>query len=121
MSTGDNLFVVDDHPSVRKALCRLLTAAGYHVEAYASCTEFLASGHACDEGCLVLDIMMTGMNGFALQEQLVAEGSPLAVIFITGHGDEHVLARAARAGVAGILQKPFEGQLLETIEAALNH
>ena len=66
--------IVDDDPSVRRGLGRLLRAAGYQVETFASAREFLEHGDLDGLGCLVVDVRMPGENGLDLQQMLAAQG-----------------------------------------------
>ena len=110
--------VVEDDPSFRRALRRLLNAAGFAVAAFASAEEFLASESAGATACLVLDVHLGGMSGFDLQQRLATAGVPIPAIFITAH-DDPVTRERARAGVA-YLQKPFrEAALIGAIHQAL--
>ena len=81
------VFIVDDDPSVRKSLARLVTAAGYGVEVFASAREFLARPVHDAPSCLVLDVRMPGLSGLDLQEALALAGHRWSIIFITGYGD----------------------------------
>ncbi|HTO98320.1 MAG TPA: response regulator [Myxococcales bacterium] len=109
--------VVDDDPSVRRGLRRLLRSAGYQVETFASAREFL-SRTGFDPACLVLDVSMPGQGGMHLRDALAAEERRIPIIFITGHGDPAMAARAMKAG-AQLLSKPFEEEmLLEAVEQA---
>ena len=115
------IAIVDDDPSLRRALHRLLRSAGYVVEGFASACEFLASGPSGRTACLVLDIRLGGMTGFELQERLAADRAPFPVIFMTAHDDAPTRARVQRAGVAGYLPKPFDAALLlSTIQGAVS-
>ena len=114
------ISVVDDDPSVRRALRRLLQSEGYAVEAFASAREFLDSSPVGRTACLVLDIRLDGMSGFELQERLVADRAPIPVIFITAHDDAQTRERAHHAGVAGYLPKPFDADpLLDAIRGVI--
>ena len=107
------ISIVDDDPSVRRALSRLVRLAGYAVETFASAREFLASAPRGRTACLVLDIHLNGgMSGFDLQERLVADGVTIPTIFITAHGDARTRERVKQSGVAGFLLKPFGDQAL---------
>jgi len=107
------ISIVDDDRSVRRALSRLVRLAGYAVESFASAREFLASASRGRTACLVLDIHLNGgMNGFDLQERLVADGVTIPTIFITAHGDARTRERVTQSGVAGFLLKPFGDQAL---------
>jgi FixJ family two-component response regulator len=120
IQTATVISVVDDDPSVRRALKRLLTSTGFEVMTFASAREFLFSGRHKEPGCLVLDIHLGGMNGFDLQADLAASGSTLPIIFITAHDDPQTRERAMRSGAVAYLRKPFDDEaLLEAILAAI--
>jgi len=113
------VFVVDDELSVRKSLSRLLKAAGFHVETFASATDFLQRGIEPSVSCLVLDMQMPELNGLELQTALGETDRCLPIIFITGHGDIPTSVRAMKAGATDFLAKPFhEKDLLDAIERA---
>ena len=121
-STRPLIAVVDDDVSVRRALARLLQAAGYHAETFADAEAFLAYPASHPPACLILDVRMPGMSGRELYDHLRAERRAIPTIFITGHGDSRMAARAVAAGAAGFLLKPFEDeQLLEAVEEAVAH
>jgi len=114
------IHVVDDDESVRGAMKRLLAAAGYGVQTYASAGEFLLHPPQDTPGCLLLDLRMPGPSGLDLQESLVRHGVRLPVIFFTGHGDLATGIRAMKAGAVDFLTKPVERKpLLAAIENAL--
>jgi RNA polymerase sigma factor (sigma-70 family) len=114
------VFVVDDDPSVRKALSRLLKSHGLAVESFASAGEFLMRPHYDGPGCLVLDLRMPGLNGLELQQQLAPKGYHLPIVFITGHGDLPASVKAMKAGAVDFLPKPFhDSELLAAIQQAL--
>jgi FixJ family two-component response regulator len=114
------VVVVDDEEPVRKALQRLLTAAGLTVRSFASAEEFLKSGQLRSTGCLVVDIRMPGMSGLDLLAELNRQHLPIPTIFITAHGDENLRMQAMRAGAVKFLSKPVDGATLLTgVQAAL--
>jgi FixJ family two-component response regulator len=106
------IAIVDDDPSVRRALNRLVRSAGYAVQTFASAHEFLDSlpGHRVD--CLVLDIHLNGISGFDLQERLAADQVGVPVVFISAHDDAPTRERIERSGAAGHLWKPVDEQAL---------
>lgn len=106
------IFVVDDDEAVRDALTLHLELAGLTVRPCASAAEFLAAADSGQPGCAVLDIRMPGMDGLALQQEMIRRGLTLPVIVITGHGDVPAAVRAFRAGAVDFLQKPFDEDLL---------
>ena len=112
--------IVDDDPSVCRALRRLLAAAGIEAATFPSAAAFLASGREHEPACLVLDIHLGGMTGFELQAHLAAAGSHVPIIFITAHDDLATRERAGRAGAVAYLPKPFdEAVLLGAIDRAI--
>jgi len=118
-STG-TIFVVDDEELVRRGLSRLLRAAGYRVETFASARAFLDRVTEADVGCLVLDVQMPDLNGLELQETLAQAGRSVPIVFITGHGDIPTSVRAMKAGALDFLSKPFdEKDLLAAIDRGL--
>ena len=106
------ISIVDDDPSVRRALGRLLQAVGYRVEVFASADEFLDSAPMGRIACLVLDVRLDGMSGLDLHERLAAERTRLPVIVITAHDDPTTRLRVQQAGAAAYLPKPFDGATL---------
>ncbi|ALP63707.1 response regulator transcription factor [Paraburkholderia caribensis] len=112
------VYVVDDDPSVRRALTRLVRSAGHEVEAYGSAREFL--GHACGErtpACVVLDVQLPDLSGLELQRELDAR---LPIVFLTGHGDIAMTVGAIKAGATDFLTKPVrDDDLLRAIDLAL--
>ena len=113
------VYLVDDDASVLKALRRLLSGAGWSVEAFSSPQEFLDRHRDDAPGCLVLDVAMPGLNGLELQEALDARGSLLPIIFLTGHGDIPMSVRAIKRGAVDFLTKPVDGEdLFAAIRAA---
>ena len=116
-----NVFVIDDDPSVRKALGRLLKSAGFQVEAFASADEFLEQFQPDSEpACVVLDVCMPGLSGLDLQRALAKRKTSLPIVFITGHGDIPTTVRAMKAGAVDFLPKPFNNQdLLAVVRQAI--
>ena len=106
------ISIVDDDFSVRRAVGRLVKAAGYAVETFATAHEFLDSFPSDRTACLVLDIHLNGMSRFDLEERLRAERVAIPIIFITAHDDAATRDRARGSGAAGYLAKPFDGQAL---------
>ena len=102
------VLVVDDDPSVRKSLSRLLESADYAVEVFASAGEFLARGPHPGPCCLVLDVKMPGLTGIQLQEMLAATGRRMSIVFVSGHADVPTSVKAMKAGAVDLLTKPVD-------------
>jgi len=118
--TDPIVFIVDDDDSVRKALSRLINSVGLNVETFASADDFLKRESHNGPACLVLDIRMPGLSGLDLQDELVAAGRTLPIIFVSGHGNIPLSVRAMKAGAVDFIEKPFEDQsLLDAINHSL--
>jgi len=115
------IYVVDDDASVCRALGLLLKSHGFNVETFTRAKDFLAFKHPKLLSCLISDIRLPNINGFALQEMMAQEGIVTPVIFITGHGDIPMSVKAMKAGAIDFLSKPFtDKQLLDAITLALS-
>lgn len=121
MNRTDNLvFVIDDDESVRKGLKRLLMANGYKAELFKSAAEFLARPPHTGAACLIVDVQMPGLNGIDLQDALIQRHREEQLVFITGHGNIPMCARAMKAGAVDFLPKPFKPrELLKCVQSAL--
>lgn len=112
--------VVDDDFSLRRALRRLITAAGFSVDTFESAEAFLSSHGDVDIGCLVLDVSLGSLSAFEVYDRLVASGCWVPVIFITGHDTPSNQARARAAGALAYLVKPFDEEpLVDAIHRAM--
>jgi FixJ family two-component response regulator len=119
-AAGTLVGIVDDDPSVRKGLARLVTAAGYRVEVFASAREFLARPQQEDPSCLLLDVRMPGLTGPELQEALAIAGRRMSIVFVSGHGDVVGSVKAMKGGAIDFLTKPVDArELLDAIERAV--
>ena len=109
------VIVVEDDPGMRQAMIRILGLGGFEPVAYA-CAEDLLAAH-CDAPplCMIIDVQLPGLNGFALHERLLALGRARPAIFISAFEESEARTNAARFG-ATFLPKPFSGTaLLETV------
>ena len=114
------VFVIDDDPSVRRAIRRLIGSVGLQVELFGSAKEFLHSRRPDAPSCLVLDIRLPGISGLDFQRELAVANVHIPIIFITAHGDIPMTVRAMKAGAVEFLTKPFHDQdLLDAINVAL--
>ena len=114
----DRLFVavVDDDPSIRKALERLLRTVQMEVKSFASGESFLLSLQQREPDCLVLDIRMPGMMGPDLRDRLVALKRRIPIVFITAHAEGGAAERGTSGESVDTLRKPFGDEaLLEAI------
>jgi FixJ family two-component response regulator len=113
------IAVVDDDPSICRALHRLIQSHGYTVESFASARDFLDAVTRCRPVCLVLDVHLNG-SGFDLQTRLAADGMKIPIIFITADDDALTRRRVEQSGAAAHLWKPVDEQaLLDAIRHAI--
>jgi FixJ family two-component response regulator len=121
MITADPvIFVVDDDPSVRIALERLIKSVGFRVQTFDTARSVL-NAVPCDAPCcLILDVRMPQMSGLEFQQEMALRGLDMPIIFITGHGTVSMSVQAMKAGAMDFLEKPFEEQqLLDAIQTAV--
>jgi FixJ family two-component response regulator len=112
--------VVDDEESVRRALDRLLRSARIDVATFASGDALLEAVAALQPDCVLLDLRMPGLDGFATQARLAERAPGLPVVVLTAQDGDDTCERAMRGGAAAFLRKPVDGHvLLETIFGAV--
>jgi FixJ family two-component response regulator len=120
MTDGPLVYVIDDDASFRKAVSRLLRAAGLAVETLASAEEFLERPVVDQPSCLVLDVRMPGSSGMDLQAALQEARRDIPIVFMTGHGDISTGVRAMKSGAVDFLEKPFRApDLLACVQRGL--
>lgn len=114
------IAIVDDEAAVCAALARVLRVAGYEVMTFSNGAEFLEALETRCPACVVLDVSMPGVGGFAVMKRLRASSIDVPTILITASDDPGLTDAASAAGVP-LLRKPFASTiLLEAIEAALD-
>jgi two-component system response regulator FixJ len=119
---GDNslqriVVIVEDDDASRKALGRLLTAAGFVTALFESAEAFIAAERPSPM-CLLIDVHLPGMSGLDLQNRLRDRGSTTPVIVMTANNDVAIRNRAAENGSLAFLHKPFDSQrLIVTLRA----
>ncbi|MGV7217405.1 response regulator transcription factor [Bradyrhizobium sp. UFLA05-112] len=114
------VLVVDDDPSVRRALINLFESVGLRAAAFGSAQEILQSKPPEVPSCLVLDIRLPGLSGLDLQADLAKANIHTPIIFITGHGDIPMTVRAMKSGAVDFLTKPVRDQdMLDAVQAAI--
>jgi FixJ family two-component response regulator len=120
MNTTPLIHVVDDDPSMRAALLRLLDAAGFEARGYSSTGEFLLQPLPERPGCLLLDLRLPGPSGLDLQAALQQRDIRLPIVFLSGHANVAASVRAMKAGAVDFLTKPVKRDvLLDAIGRAL--
>lgn len=102
--------VVDDDEAVRRCLERLFRSARFSVETFSSAGEYLKRQPHSGPICVVLDLHMPGLDGFDLQKALADPCEQ--IVFLTGHGDVPMCAKAMKAGASDFLTKPVDDEIL---------
>jgi len=120
VTEGGRVFLADDDASVRRALTRLLRAAGLEAMSFASADELLAALDDREPSCVVADLRMPGLSGLDLQDELARRGLEVPILFISGQADVTSSVRAMKGGAVDFLEKPFsETVLIGAVRAAL--
>jgi FixJ family two-component response regulator len=114
------IHIVDDDPSVRRALKRLLKPLTAGVETSASAEEFLQSFNPAEPICLIMDIYMEGMSGVELYHSLLKMGYRIPTVFITAQDDQWIKEEVDKLTNTDLLRKPFDDQaLFEAIQKVI--
>jgi len=115
------VFLIDDEPSVLKALARVLCATGFRTASFSSPQSFLEQYEPAARGCLVLDVSMPGFTGLELQQALIEKNCSLPIVFLTGRGDIPTSVRAMKHGAVDFLTKPVDDDdLIAAVDRALD-
>jgi FixJ family two-component response regulator len=121
METGPIVYVIDDDPSFREGINRLLRSVGYAAHCSASIDEFVKHPRIDAPSCLLLDVRLPGRSAFEFQVELQRDADYIPIIFITGHGDVPMSVRALKTGAISFLLKPFrEDELLDAVRDGIN-
>ena len=115
-SSGQQVVhLVDDDAAVRRGVSFMLKTMGFEVRTYETGDAFLKAAKGVEQGCILLDIRMPGMDGLEVQQALQRNGVALPVVFMTGHGDVTLAVEAMKAGAVDFIEKPIEKEVLVRI------
>lgn len=113
------LYLVDDDQAVLDSLRFMLESCDLAPSCFADGERFLAEVPLAKPACLILDCRMPGLSGPALQQRLKAAASPIAILFLTGHGEVPLAVESLKQGAIDFLQKPVQlAPLLQAIARA---
>ena len=122
MSLELPVYLIDDDDSVRRSLRFMLESYGLNIIDFDSAEAFFSEVDLTQPGCALVDVRMPGLSGSQLHAELIATNSPLAVIYLTGHGDVPMAVEALKLGAVDFFQKPADGaKLAEAVVEALEH
>jgi len=114
------VYLIDDDGSVRRSLRFMLESYGLNIRDFDSAEAFFAAIDLSQPGCALVDVRMPGLSGPQLHTQLLQHNSPLAVIYLTGHGDVPMAVEALKRGAVDFFQKPADGaKLADAVVKAL--
>lgn len=108
------VYVVDDDRDVRRSLSFMLGAAEIRSHPFGSGADFLEAVPDLEPGCILLDLRMPHMDGFAVMAALGERKLDWPVIVMTGHGEVPIAVRAMKLGAVDFIEKPFSEQSLLT-------
>ena len=115
------VYAVDDDLFTRTLLEQIFDSADMPVETFSSAEEFLASYSPNNCGCLLLDMLMPGMDGLELQRQLTSRGNNTPVIFLSGADQISAAVSALKAGAVDFIEKPVEpAEILSSVNKAFS-
>lgn len=121
MNGADTVCIVDDDPSVLRALTRLLSHVGFAVEGFTCGDSFFEFAKLKLPACVVLDIGLPNTSGLQIQAELVVRGIDCPIVFLSGQADISLSVEAMKAGAFDFLTKPVEpAALIDAINAALH-
>ncbi|WP_462322479.1 response regulator transcription factor [Halochromatium sp.] len=123
MSSEPVVYIVDDDPTLRDALCMLFESVSIHAISFSNGAELLSSGALLQAraGCLLADVRMPGISGMTLLERIREAGIDIPAIMITAYGDIPMAVRAMKLGAVDFITKPFNPQtVLELVQNTLN-
>jgi FixJ family two-component response regulator len=106
------VLIVDDDPAVRRGVARLVRAAGFSAKTFASPADFLAYELPQGPACVLLDMLMDGLNGLQVQDALQQNSRGLPVVFLSGHGTIPTATIGIKHGADDFLEKPVKPKLL---------
>ncbi len=110
--SSPNVYVIDDDRDVRRSLSFLLGAAEIRSHPFGSGSDFLEALPDLEPGCVLLDLRMPQIDGFAVMAELEARNVDWPVIVMTGHGEVPLAVRAMKLGAVDFIEKPFSEQTL---------
>jgi FixJ family two-component response regulator len=120
MPKSSLISIVEDDQFFRESMGRLMRSLGYHVAAFPSGPDFVASPRLTETACLIADVHMPAMTGLELYRHLIEAGYAIPTILVTAYPDDVDRARALKDGVVCYLRKPVDEQdLMRCLRAAL--
>lgn len=123
MSKQDQtVHIIDDDRFFLDYLSEILSSEQYSVITYNSADNFIEKFNDTGVGCLIIDLLLPGINGLDLQKKLIENDIDMPFIMVSGYGDVETAVNAMKAGAIDFLEKPFNPQhFLSRVSKAINH
>ncbi|MDP6718803.1 MAG: response regulator [Pirellulaceae bacterium] len=119
LTHAETVFVVDDDQNIRDSIEWTLRHAGHNVELFSKAPDCLDALDSTHPLCVVVDLLLPGMTGLKLCEQLRSR-SYCAFVIISGNGEVSSAVQAMKLGAVDFLEKPFDRQrLLDAVYEAI--
>jgi FixJ family two-component response regulator len=110
---------VDDDPSMRTSMSRLLREHGFNAMPFDSARALLGHAGLNRADCIVLDINLVDQSGIELRRQLSRNGVTVPVVYVTGNDSQANRSAAIESGCVAYLTKPFAAKsFIESVERA---
>jgi two-component system response regulator FixJ len=120
MTQSSTVYAIDDDPFILLLLEQILQGAKLRAETYSSAEEFLKSYSPANPGCILIDLVMPGVDGLELQRIIAEQGNHTPVIFLSGAAKVQFAVEAMRQGAVDFLEKPvLPKHLLDSVEKAI--
>jgi FixJ family two-component response regulator len=114
------IHLVDDDVSVLHSLSALVDTIGHECRCFESAEAFLENFEPDNIGCVITDLRLQGMDGLALQKELLAKQSTFPIIIISGHANVAETVEFMENGALTLIKKPYDhAQLIKAIDRAL--
>jgi DNA-binding response OmpR family regulator len=104
----ERLLLVEDEAHLAEMIADNLEVEGYAVEVVGNGTLALERARAAPPALIVLDVMLPGLDGFAVCERLRSEGSDVPILFLTARTENDDRVRGLEVGGDDYLGKPFD-------------
>ena len=110
-------IISDDHDGTKR-LRKFLASKGLTVSTFASAAAYIVAQRDSRPACLILDLVLPGVDGLEVQERLAGIGGP-PIIFVTARADSLSIVLAMKNGAIDFLIEPIDyAQLITGVELA---
>ena len=114
------VLIIDDSPTELHLFQNMLEKSGFETLVADSGEEGIRQAQTSLPDCILMDVIMPGMDGISMMKRIREIDSDLPVILITGQGDIPTAVQAIRDGAYDFLEKPFSGEvLMEVVHRAM--